>query len=151
MILTYTMNGGNTTATIRGVIVGVLISCLYSVFCSSNLTVGIGRTLLENDYEVEIYEKLEASSIVCIVILLILITIAFEVSKEKIEDSVSKTNKPIIESLFGEMTILGFLSVLIFFLMKSGLFEINYQRRCAQWALQPDCCTDAFCTGPVCF
>jgi len=124
VILTYTMNGGNTTATIRGVIVGVLISCLYSVFCSSNLTVGIGRTLLENDYEVEIYEKLEASSIVCIVILLILITIAFEVSKEKIEDSVSKTNKPIIESLFGEMTILGFLSVLIFFLMKSGLFEM---------------------------
>ena len=119
------MSGGNTTATIRGVIVGILISCLYSVFCGSNLTVGIGRKLYSEDGdEHEIDERLEATSIVYIVIILICITIAFEAGKEKIEKSISKDTKPIIESLFGEMTILGFLSVCTFFVKKSSLFEM---------------------------
>ena len=119
------MGGSNTdAATIRGVIVGVLISCLYSMFSSSNFTVVVDRKLnSEDDDEREIDERVEATSIVCMVIILILITIAFEASKKKIEESVSKITKPIIASLFGEMTILGFLSVCTFVLIKSGIFE----------------------------
>jgi len=68
-------------------------------------------------------EKVEATAIICIIILLIIITIAFEVCKEHIEEAADKTLKPIIASMFGEMTVLGFLSACTFVLVQSGVFE----------------------------
>lgn len=64
-----------------------------------------------------------SESIVCIVLILIAITIAFERAKEAIEEAVDRNMKPIIESLFGELTILGFLSLFTFCVTKMGFFE----------------------------
>jgi len=51
-----------------------------------------------------------------IVLLLILLTIGFEELKEGVEEAADEDSEPIIESLFGEMTVLGFLSVCTFVL-----------------------------------
>jgi hypothetical protein len=59
----------------------------------------------------------------CIVLVLIALTIGFELIKAHSEESASRNMKPIIESLFGEMTVLGFLSVFTFFVTKLGSFE----------------------------
>lgn len=50
-------------------------------------------------------------------------TIGFEEMEEHLEEHTSKNLKPIIESLFGEMTILGFLSAITFTVTKMGVFE----------------------------
>ena len=55
--------------------------------------------------------------------MLIILTIAFEKAKEAIEESVDRNMKPIIESLFGEITVLGFLSLFTFCVTKMGFFE----------------------------
>ena len=51
-----------------------------------------------------------------IVLLLILLTIGFEYTKEGVEEAADEDSEPIIESLFEEMTVLGFLSVFTFVL-----------------------------------
>lgn len=61
--------------------------------------------------------------VACIVLFLIILTIIFEVLKEHIEEHADRNMKPIIQKLFGEMTVLGFLSVVTFIITKSGFFE----------------------------
>jgi hypothetical protein len=56
-------------------------------------------------------------------LLLIVLTIAFEKAKEHIEESADRNMKPIIGSLFGEMTVLGFLSIFTFCVTQLGFFE----------------------------
>ena len=60
---------------------------------------------------------------VCIVLVLILLTICFELMEDYLEESASRNMKPIIEKLFGEMTVLGFLSAFTFVVTKAGSFE----------------------------
>lgn len=55
--------------------------------------------------------------------MLIVLPIIFEHAKEHIEHSVDRAMKPIIESLFGELTVLGFLSLCTFCITKLGVFE----------------------------
>jgi hypothetical protein len=57
-----------------------------------------------------------------IILLLIFLTIAFETAKEHIEESADRNMKPIIGSLFGEMTVLGFLSIFTFCVTQLGYF-----------------------------
>lgn len=54
---------------------------------------------------------------------MILLTIAFEEGKHKILHSADRNMKPIISSLFGEMTVLGFLSLFTFCVTQLGFFE----------------------------
>jgi hypothetical protein len=63
------------------------------------------------------------TTIALIVLLLILLTIAFEHAKEHVEETADRNMKPIIRSLFGEMTVLGFLSIFTFCVTKLGVFE----------------------------
>ena len=56
-------------------------------------------------------------------LVLIALTIAFEWGKEYIHESADVHMKEIIDSMFGEMTILGFLSVVTFCITKTGYFE----------------------------
>lgn len=63
------------------------------------------------------------SAVTWIVLLLIVLTIAFESIKEHIEESADRNMRPIIASLFGEMTVLGFLSIFTFCVTKLGFFE----------------------------
>jgi hypothetical protein len=63
------------------------------------------------------------TTVTLIVLLLIVLTIAFEAIKEHIEESADRNMRPIIASLFGEMTVLGFLSIFTFCVTKLGFFE----------------------------
>ena len=58
-----------------------------------------------------------------IIVLLIVLTIIFEIMKEFIVEIASKNLRPIIESLFGEMTVLGFLSIITFLVTKFGYIQ----------------------------
>mmetsp|Transcript_1560 Transcript_1560/g.2113 ORF Transcript_1560/g.2113 Transcript_1560/m.2113 type:complete len:654 (-) Transcript_1560:321-2282(-) len=125
----------NRNATARGLLAGLCMSFLLFILCNSGQTFGTGiiRKLHEEEEggehghgsegEEEVDEKVEAASITCIIVLLIFITIAFETFKEHIEEGADKTLKPIIASMFGEMTVLGFLSACTFVLVQSGVFE----------------------------
>ena len=63
------------------------------------------------------------STVTLIVLLLIILTIGFETAKEHIEEAADHNKKPIIASLFGEMTVLGFLSIFTFCVTQLGYFE----------------------------
>ena len=56
-------------------------------------------------------------------LVLIFLTIAFEEGKEHLEEKVTEDMEPIIEKLFGEMTVLGFLSIVTFLMSQFGFFE----------------------------
>jgi hypothetical protein len=61
-------------------------------------------------------------TVAAIVVLLIVLTIAFEEAKHHIEHTADRSMKPIIASLFGEMTVLGFLSIFTFCVTQLGFF-----------------------------
>ena len=61
-------------------------------------------------------QALYSTVVMIISILLILLTIGFEKMEISIENRAEEAMKPIIDSLFGEMTVLGFLSVFTFVL-----------------------------------
>lgn len=50
------------------------------------------------------------------------LTIGFDLAKEHTEESAGRHMRPIIESLFGELTVLGFLSACTFVLAEVGVF-----------------------------
>jgi hypothetical protein len=50
-------------------------------------------------------------------------TIGFEEGKEHIEEHASRDLHPIVESLFGEMTVLGLLSACTFVFTQIGILE----------------------------
>mmetsp|Transcript_18487 Transcript_18487/g.35116 ORF Transcript_18487/g.35116 Transcript_18487/m.35116 type:complete len:742 (-) Transcript_18487:103-2328(-) len=60
----------------------------------------------------------------CIVLVLILLTVAFEVMKEHVEESVPEDFEVILEKFFGELTILGFLSMVTFIVSQAGIMTI---------------------------
>uniref|UniRef100_A0A7S1VF95 EF-hand domain-containing protein n=1 Tax=Grammatophora oceanica TaxID=210454 RepID=A0A7S1VF95_9STRA len=68
-------------------------------------------------------EDIPSTFVVCIVLGLLILTMMFELGKEYLEEIVEEDMEPIIEKLFGEMTVLGFLSMVTFFLSEFGFFE----------------------------
>eukprot|EP00546_Thalassionema_frauenfeldii_P018588 CAMPEP_0178906048 /NCGR_PEP_ID=MMETSP0786-20121207/6616_1 /TAXON_ID=186022 /ORGANISM="Thalassionema frauenfeldii, Strain CCMP 1798" /LENGTH=815 /DNA_ID=CAMNT_0020577727 /DNA_START=54 /DNA_END=2498 /DNA_ORIENTATION=+ len=60
--------------------------------------------------------------ITCIVFGLLTLTIIFETAKHSLEHSVTEDMKPVLEKLFGEMTVLGFLSMVTFVFNVTNLF-----------------------------
>ena len=56
--------------------------------------------------------------------MLIVLTIIFEFSKENLEERATRNLRPLVDKLFGEMTVLGFLSVVTFCITKAGWFTI---------------------------
>ena len=61
--------------------------------------------------------------IISISLILILLTVSFEMMKESLEESVSEDYAIILEKFFGELTILGFLSMVTFLISKTGTLE----------------------------
>jgi len=64
------------------------------------------------------------SSIVVVLTVLVLLSILFEIVKEHIEEATDKELKPIVEHLWQELTVLGFLSVLSFLAVKSTVLNV---------------------------
>lgn len=77
----------------------------------------------EDDGEHSAEHDFQSTFMVCIVLGLLLLTIAFEWLKETLQEVVSEQHERVIEKLFGEMTILGFLSMMTFVVSKVGLFR----------------------------
>lgn len=68
-------------------------------------------------------KKKKTDEVVTIIIFILIgLTIAFEEGKHHIEHTADRSMKPIIASLFGEMTVLGFLSIFTFCVTKLGIF-----------------------------
>ncbi|GMH60646.1 hypothetical protein TL16_g03094 [Triparma laevis f. inornata] len=85
---------------------------------------GPGHEEHEEEEEEEENWMSESTSVYSIIIFLIVVTIMFEKTKDIVEERATKDMLPIIESLFGEMTILGFLSVITFICTKVGILEM---------------------------
>ena len=63
------------------------------------------------------------TAVAVIVFFLIALTILFEYTKEAIEEAADRIMKPVIQGLFGELTVLGFLSIVTFLVTKMGWFS----------------------------
>merc|ERR1719232_1344005 len=78
----------------------------------------LAQRSLENNYANEDEEEEDmawlTASVVCIIILLNVLTVGFEALEEYVKESSSKDTMPIINAMFGEMTVLGFLSMFTF-------------------------------------
>jgi hypothetical protein len=82
------------------------------------------RGVEEEIEEAEVDEFTMNSAVTCIVLFLILLTIAFEKAKQYILHAADRNLKPTIEAIFGEMTVLGFVSAISFTLSQLGVFSI---------------------------
>jgi len=84
------------------------------------------RVLLEEKEE-EASTLSTATSIWGIVTFLVVLSISFEHAKERLDESVSETMKPVLATFFAEMTLLGFIGLVFFFINKlemlNGLSE----------------------------
>jgi uncharacterized membrane protein len=54
---------------------------------------------------------------------LIALSVLFETIREKIQHMATETTKPIVDNLWQELTVLGFLSLLSFLAVKSGVLD----------------------------
>jgi len=126
---------------ILGALLGYLMAVMTMTTSSSdsdrNDAFDLRRFLSHGGEEVEKVGEEEASgegeehgvdadamdiTVAAIVVLLIVLTIAFEEAKHHIEHTADRSMKPIIASLFGEMTVLGFLSIFTFCVTQLGVF-----------------------------
>ena len=81
----------------------------------------------EEEEEEEEEEKLTFSqervliiTAVVVVTLIVVISIAFEKMQEWLEDHIMEVLEPVLKSIFGELTILGFIGLIMFFVTKFG-------------------------------
>lgn len=84
------------------------------------------RFLSSSYSEEEIEEEMDSkdlSVIVCTILCLIIVTLAFEHFKHHVESHCSEETELVLEKLFGELTVLGFLAMTIFLIDQSGLLE----------------------------
>ena len=77
----------------------------------------------EEEEDPDHFEEVELIVVVVIALFLILATLAFEWMKDTLEESVSEDLEVILEKLFGELTILGFLAMVTFFLTQTGVLQ----------------------------
>eukprot|EP00980_Cylindrotheca_fusiformis_P020327 scaffold7344_cov145-Cylindrotheca_fusiformis.AAC.25 len=70
----------------------------------------------------DILEGVQLATLVVIVLALILLTIIFEEIKEHIEHHVPDSLVSVVDRLFGELMVLGFLSIVTFILSESHVF-----------------------------
>ena len=100
---------------------GVCVGCLV---CWSNLEhapTSWGRILWEeNEEELSV---IEIQATVGIALVLIAITLLFEAMKTRLEQGVSEDFLVVVEKLFGEMTVLGVLSLITFIVTPTTFFR----------------------------
>lgn len=72
--------------------------------------------------DADVVEGVELATLVVIVLLLILLTIVFEEIKHHVEHHVPDSLVSVVDRLFGELMVLGFLSIVTFILSESHVF-----------------------------
>jgi calmodulin len=76
---------------------------------------GGGSPVYKCEVEEEEDVPMQLKVVLLVLFALILLSIAFEQGKDYLFESTSRNLKPIVESLFGELTVLGFIGVIMFF------------------------------------
>ena len=69
---------------------------------------------------------MDAEASLCITIFLIAVTMFFEVFKDSVEEWVEEKNPnlmPVISAIWGELTVLGFIALITFFMLKAGTIQ----------------------------
>jgi calmodulin len=64
-----------------------------------------------------------ATVAVCVVLLLIAMSVLFEIGKDLLFESTSKNFKPVLTSMFAELTLLGFIGLIMFCLGQAGALK----------------------------
>lgn len=81
----------------------------------------ISRVL--SDHHVKVDPALDMQVTLGICVLLISITIFFEMVKHHLEHTVPQSMAAILQAMFGELTVLGFIALCTYFMIKFGLIE----------------------------
>lgn len=88
----------------------------------------LGPGSISEGEELEDPTAVDFTCIVAIALMLIALTILFEKAKEHLEEAVSHEMELILEKLFGELTILGFLATIVFIVHQSGTLAVASER-----------------------
>ena len=70
--------------------------------------------VLDGEDGIEVSPTMISIIVFTIITVLVAFTMLFEVLEEKLLHNCEKSLKPVVSSLFGEMTILGFLNLVIY-------------------------------------
>ena len=81
-----------------------------------------------HDEEVEDLNTTDLTVIVGTILSLTVVTLGFEHLKIQLESKCSEETGLVLEKLFGELTVLGFLAMIIFLIHQSGLLEAISER-----------------------
>ena len=85
-----------------------------------------GALLHKYDVEDNVEDEDETADvpfIVCVALSLIVLTVGFESGKHHLQHHCDRIMRPIVDSLFAEMTVLGFVSLFLFLVNKAGFFH----------------------------
>ena len=63
------------------------------------------------------------ATIVAILSFLIAVSVIFDLGKEAIEEEISPELKPMLTAMFGELTVLGFIGIVLFFTFKLSVIQ----------------------------
>lgn len=74
-----------------------------------------------NGHHVDPALDLQVTLGICVV--LISVTIIFEITKHKLESNVTPMMYPILQAMFGELTVLGFIALYAYFMLRLGVLE----------------------------
>jgi Ca2+-binding EF-hand superfamily protein len=70
--------------------------------------------------------KIKMYTCMVVITAIIAISIGFEIGRDMLEESTKEALKPILRNVFGEMTILGFIGLIMFFTTKFGKDSLNH-------------------------
>ena len=97
-----------------------------SIFCTFQIALAVSEG--ENEAEQEIVDDKSlqlrmATSVFLLITSLIIISSIFELLKDKLVESVSENMEKVVDVLFSELTVLGFLSLMTFVIGRIGVLE----------------------------
>ena len=102
-----------------------------------------GRSLVEEEeHEQSQFQKhIDLYTAMTVITAIIGISIGFEITKDVLEEATRESMKPILRNIFGELTILGFIGLVMFLVTKYGKPALDHMA--AKWF--PEECPDNDC------
>ena len=78
------------------------------------------QNLGEEEEQSDFQKHIDLYTAMCVITAIIVISISFEITKDMLEEATRESMKPILRNIFGELTILGFIGLVMFLLTKYG-------------------------------
>ena len=82
---------------------------------------GHHRRALSGGHHVDPYLDVQVTVGICAV--LIFVTVAFELAKHKVEHDTPPMYQAVLQAMFGELTVLGFIALYTYFMLRLGVLE----------------------------